>query len=70
MVAIKPGVWCDPCIADLIGALNLYGIETVASCCGHGNNEGRISLKDGRDLTLTKREGVHGPLSHTGGDVR
>jgi len=26
----------DSCIASLIQILNDYGIETLASCCGHG----------------------------------
>jgi hypothetical protein len=52
MVTIKPGVWCDPCIADLIAALNHAGLATVASCCGHGVVDGRISLADGRELLL------------------
>jgi len=27
---------CDVCIRDFLQTLNLYGIETVGSCCGHG----------------------------------
>ena len=26
----------DSCIAPLVQMLNDYGIETIASCCGHG----------------------------------
>lgn len=26
----------DLCIAPLIQVLNAYGIQTIASCCGHG----------------------------------
>lgn len=52
MVVLKPGVWCDPCIAPLVAALNAWGIETIASCCGHGRNDGSILLADGRTLTI------------------
>ncbi len=40
----------DSCIAKIIQALNNFNIQTVASCCGHGNRPGRISLADGREL--------------------
>lgn len=53
MVVVKPGVWCDPCIASIVAALNYGGHPTVASCCGHGSQPGRITLADGRTLTLT-----------------
>lgn len=43
---------CDPCIADLIQALNVSGIKTVASCCGHGNRQGSILLADNREILL------------------
>ncbi|MEW8049266.1 MAG: hypothetical protein AB2809_02720 [Candidatus Thiodiazotropha sp.] len=42
----------DPCIADIVQALNDAGLQTLASCCGHGKVNGRISLEDGRDLVL------------------
>ncbi|MCU7934160.1 MAG: hypothetical protein KZQ99_04675 [Candidatus Thiodiazotropha sp. (ex Dulcina madagascariensis)] len=42
----------DPCIADIVQALNDAGLHTMASCCGHGKVNGRISLEDGRDLVL------------------
>ena len=49
----KPTVWCDPCIADVVAALNAAGIETVASCCGHRSPvPGCISLADGRWFVL------------------
>ena len=48
----RDGVWCDPCIADIIRALNDGGVTTIASCCGHGQRAGRISLTDGRELIL------------------
>lgn len=60
-----PTVWCDPCLAPLIEALNAGGIPTVASCCGHNGNgsdgqqtdaPGWVMLRDGRTLTIA-REG-------------
>lgn len=42
----------DPCIQKIIKALNDGGIETVASCCGHGNTIGSIILKDGREFII------------------
>lgn len=42
----------DSCIANLIIALNEGGIQTVASCCGHGNRPGNIALADGRELVI------------------
>lgn len=65
MVTVFPGVWCDPCIAPLVKALNESddlprvpsrlnpdGVTTVASCCGHGKRPGHIALADGRWLTI------------------
>lgn len=49
----KPTVWCDPCLVDLIAALNDTGLPTVASCCGHHRQAGIISLRDGRHLIIT-----------------
>ena len=40
----------DICIADIVAALNAANIVTVASCCGHGYQNGVISLCDGREL--------------------
>lgn len=48
----RPTVWCDPCLADLVQALNDAGLVTVASCCGHGHRPGQVSLADGRELAL------------------
>lgn len=42
----------DECIAPIVRALNDAGIETVASCCGHGKNKGSIVLKDDRELVI------------------
>ena len=42
----------DKCIQPLIKALNECGMETVASCCGHGNTLGNVILKDGREIII------------------
>ncbi len=42
----------DFCIADLICALNVANITTMASCCGHGKMIGCISLEDGREILI------------------
>lgn len=47
-----PTIWCDPCLASLVGALNAAGVATVASCCGHGRRPGNIALADGRELVV------------------
>lgn len=43
----------DPCIADIVEALNTAGIPTSASCCGHGDEDGSIHLSDGRTLNIS-----------------
>ena len=45
----------DWCIHQIVAALNAGGVETVASCCGHGEISGRIDLADGRVLTITSK---------------
>lgn len=45
-------IWCDPEIAPLVKALNDGGIPTIASCSGHGERNGNIALKDGRELII------------------
>lgn len=42
----------DRCIAPLVDALNRAEIVTRASCCGHGKQDGVISLNDGRELVI------------------
>jgi hypothetical protein len=42
----------DICISDVVAALNASGLITEASCCGHGENRGRITLADGRELFI------------------
>lgn len=42
----------DYCISDIIAALNAANIKTLASCCGHNEINGIISLEDGRTLRV------------------
>jgi len=42
----------DYCISHIVAALNAGGVETVASCCGHGKMPSIISLDDGRQLAI------------------
>jgi len=37
----------DFCIAPIVDALNKSGIFTGGSCCGHGKEDGSISLHNG-----------------------
>ena len=46
----------DYCIHRLVAALNAGGVGTVASCCGHRQDYGTITLDDGRWLTITDGE--------------
>ena len=46
----------DFCIAPIVAALNAANITTVASCCGHGEQDGNIMLEDGRVLIIKKGE--------------
>ncbi len=42
----------DECIAPLIEALQIAGIDMRGSCCGHGKMDGDIHLQDGRVLVI------------------
>ena len=42
----------DWCIHQIVAALNAGGVETRASCCGHGQQDGSILLADGRELIV------------------
>ena len=56
-MAIKKRVECiDPCIAQIVAALNAGGVTTEASCCGHGIKDGNIILTDGRVLIIKEYE--------------
>ena len=42
----------DRCIAPLVEALQMGGIDMLSSCCGHGKDNGYIALSDGRVLVI------------------
>ena len=42
----------DLCVSHLVAALNAGGVETTASCCGHGKMPGSVLLADGRELLI------------------
>ena len=53
MMPINGKVRCiDWCIHQIVAALNAGGVETIACCCGHGEQAGRIDLADGRVLVI------------------
>jgi hypothetical protein len=54
-VSGRTEIGVDSCIATLVQALNNGGVETTASCCGHGRGDGRIDLADGRVLVIIGR---------------
>jgi len=45
---------CDECIQPLVQCLNDYGLQTIASCCGHSKRPTLISLKDGREILMLR----------------
>jgi hypothetical protein len=51
---IRGAIWCDPCIEPLVRALNTNGLQTVASCCGHGDVLGTVCLSDDRVLVVAE----------------
>jgi len=48
----KKTIDVDSCIAPIVRALNEAGIKTIASCCGHGERVGIITLERGRNLLV------------------
>ena len=44
----------DTEIASFVAALNSCGLETVASCSGHGFRPGNIALRDGREIIIAR----------------
>ena len=44
----------DASIAPIVAALNVAGVETIASCSGHGHRPGSIALRDGRELVIAR----------------
>lgn len=45
-------VGIDKCIAPIVRALQLSGINMRGSCCGHGKGPGQIDLSDGRMIRI------------------
>lgn len=68
MVVISEGVWCDPCLEPLVRALNGGGLQTLASCCGHGRRPGSVALADGRWLMVAS-EAQYDRLSDGWADI-
>ena len=52
----RGGVWCDPCIAPLVQALNDAGLRTIASCCGHGHRPPTVGLANGQWIVIARDE--------------
>ena len=50
----KPAM-IDACIADIVRGLSWAGVDMRASCCGHGERAGTITLQDGRVLSIDER---------------
>lgn len=46
---------CDECIQPLVQALNDFGLQTTASCCGHQKQKSSIILKDGREIFIIEK---------------
>lgn len=44
----------DTTVAPLVRALVSIGVETVASCSGHGHRPGNIALRDGREIIIAR----------------
>lgn len=49
----------DSCIADLVRALQLSGVDMRGSYCGHGKTLGSIELADGRTLLILEPGDAH-----------
>ena len=46
----------DSCIAPLVQMLNDYGVETTASCCGHGKVKASSIVLSSKSIRLLSRE--------------
>jgi hypothetical protein len=42
----------DACLAEFVQRLNNAGLQTIASCCGHGDGPATVILEDGRELLV------------------
>ena len=52
VVINKRNVMLDECLADIVQALNLGGVKTAMSCCGHREADGFILLADEQKYRL------------------
>ena len=50
----RTGIKVDACLAQLIEILNRYGIETMASCCGHGKTTHSYIRIHPKNITIQK----------------
>jgi len=50
----------DACIAPIVSALQIAGINMRGSCCGHGKQNGEIELEDGRKLLVRGQRNIVG----------
>ena len=55
----------DHCLAPLVAALNIGGCPTINCCCGHGERDGSILLKDYTGL-IVKFPPLHAELTGSG----
>lgn len=62
-IVVESYVYVDACIAPLVRALNVAGIMTTESCCGHGKENGVVFLQDGRILRIQSPTGMREVLS-------
>lgn len=44
----------DSSLAPFVSLLNMMGLETKASCSGHGHRPGNIALRDGREIIIAR----------------
>lgn len=45
-------VQVDECLAPLLVMLDIWGIETISSCCGHGEKSPTVKIKSGEFWTI------------------
>lgn len=64
---------CDACIQPIVQLFNDYGMQTMASCCGHGKQNTSIILCDGREVLILRNfedtrmvDGLFPPLNPRG----
>lgn len=56
VVQRRTAIKIDACIAPLVQTLNDCGIETTASCCGHGKTEESGIVLSAQSLKIVPRE--------------